>query len=301
MDKTMKHRVLSAAAGILAAATVSASSGEAFAQEIQLTGPLAGQPAVRRLRLHRQDRFDVAFAPTFTILDEFRRHILFGGRANYHFFDWLGVGVFGAGGINFNTALSDELQEKAVNNRNCLANPNALACKRTAVSLCRGSDCVGDTQLGRIVWMVAPQVTVVPFRGKFSFFGKLFLDADISLFAGFAVVGIDERKDCTLGKCVDPPGVAAGSDKSAFSLEHRIAPTGTFGLGFNFYPNDFLAFGAEFRGTPFEWNTSGFDNGGEDSNAPDNVIDSNDRAFHFNPMLSVYFSVQLPTKIKISD
>lgn len=273
----------------------------AEAQEIQITGPLAGAPAVRRLRLHRDGRFDIAVHGTFTLLDEYRRGIMPGLRLNYHFTDWIGVGVFGGPMFTSNTGLSDELQEKAIDGRNCEANPNALSCKRTAVSLCKGDDCLSEKQLGRTVWFAAPQITLVPFRGKFSLFGAAFLDSDISVFLGPAIIGLDERKECDLGDC-----------DGSFELEHRVTATATFGLGFNFYPvwqgddgtpQSFIGFGAEFRATPYEWNTSGFDvaGAGEDEAFPDDVIDDKDRALHFNPMLSVYLSFQLPAGVELSD
>jgi hypothetical protein len=62
-----------------------------------------------------------------------------------------------------------------------------------------------------------------------------------------------------------------------------------------------MGLGVEYRAIPFEWNTSGFDVAGEDSDFPDDAIDSNDRSFHFTSMLSLYVSVQLPTEIEISD
>jgi hypothetical protein len=45
------------------------TAAPAEAQEIQLTGPLAGAPAVRKLRLHRDGWFEVAAGSSFTLLD----------------------------------------------------------------------------------------------------------------------------------------------------------------------------------------------------------------------------------------
>jgi outer membrane beta-barrel protein len=282
------------AVGLVAGGAILATQlDDASAQEIQLTGPLAGAPAVRRLRLHREGRFDIAPHATFTLLDEFRRTVMPGLRLNYHFFDWFGVGIFGGPAFSYNTALSDELQTKAVDDRSCEANPASLACRRSAVSLCRdGEDCLSESQLGRMVWYIAPQLTFVPFRGKFSLFGAAVMDADISLFIGAGIAGVNERVDCESGEC-------AGN----FELAHRVTAGPTFGVGFNFYPLDFLGFGAEFRATPFAWNTSGFDvaGGGPDEDFPDDAVDGADRSLHVNPMLSLYVSFQLPAEVNISD
>jgi hypothetical protein len=298
MMATPRTRQIStlAARALLAAAvcfSVSTTSGVAEAQEIQLTGPLAGAEAVRHLRLHREGRLDIALQTSFTLLDEYRRTIMPGLRVNYHFEDWLGVGIFGGYGVQFNAALADELQEKAVNDRDCTNNPESTACRLTEVNLCRnGDDCLSKNQLGRVQWLVAPQITVVPFRGKISLLSKLFIDTDISIFLGAAIIGVQEREDCELGTC-----------PKKFNLRGRVTGAPTFGLGFNMYPLDYMGFGAEFRATPFAWNTSGFDQAGdgEDGAFPDLAVNSDDRAVHMNPMLTVYASVQLPTLMKVSD
>ncbi|MCA9633160.1 MAG: hypothetical protein KC766_36155 [Myxococcales bacterium] len=288
---TNQKKLVGALLGLCAgAAVMSADLPDADAQEIQLTGPLAGAPAVRRLRLRREGRFDIAAHATFTLLDEYRRGIMPGLRLNYHFFDWLGVGVFGGPVFSYNTGLSDELQQKAINDRACDANPNSIACVRSAVSLCRGDGCLGSSQLASMVWYAAPQITVVPFRGKFSLFGAAFLDADISLFAGPAFVGVNERADCDLGNCPD-----------SFELTHKLRVGPTFGLGFNFYtPLDWMGFGAEFRGTPFVVNSSGFDVS-SDNGFPDDQVNGEDRSLKFNPMLTAYISFQLPAEVEVSD
>ena len=96
MNRTLTTATLALVAGLT---TTMVEQPDALAQEIQLTGPLAGAPAVRQLRMHRDGRFDLAAHATFTLLDEFRRGIMPGLRLNYHFFDWLGVGVFGGDGL----------------------------------------------------------------------------------------------------------------------------------------------------------------------------------------------------------
>src|SRR5262245_25331071 len=54
------------------------SERNASAQEIQLTGPLKGAPAVRHLRLYREGRIEFAPSVTFTLLDEYRRTMFVG-------------------------------------------------------------------------------------------------------------------------------------------------------------------------------------------------------------------------------
>src|SRR5580698_5419949 len=94
-NKKMMKRFISS----LVVALGLASAGNAAAQEILITGPLAGAPAVRKERLYRSGRFEIAPTVSFTLLDEYKRTILVGGRLQYNFTEWLGFGVWGAYGL----------------------------------------------------------------------------------------------------------------------------------------------------------------------------------------------------------
>jgi len=283
-------------AGLSGCALLMAAS-PAQAQEIQLTGPLAGAPAVRKLRLHRENRFEVAPGVSFTLLDEYQRTILPGLRLTYHFTDWLGVGVWGGYGFQYTAGLTDELQQKAVDNRDCARREFTKACRLTEFNLTRGN--LAEDQLGRIQWVGAPQVTFVPFRGKLALFASLFVDTDVNFFLGPAFVGVQERKEC------GPNAGTPCSDPDSYELESRMAIAPTFGLGLNFYPRQlaFMGFGVEWRGLPFSWNTSGFDNrgGGPNEEFPDTAVNDEDRDFRFNSMVTVNLSFQLPPRLTVSD
>jgi hypothetical protein len=268
------------------------------AQELYLTGPLAGAPAVRKLRLYRQTRFEIAPAVSFTLLDEYQRTILIGGRLQFNFTDWLAVGGWGGwGGLRFPTALTENIQE--VNEQRqqqvapCNADPDGAGCggplltqRLTAVNL--GPDL--KDQLGGIDWVAAPQVTLTPFRGKLALFQSIYLDTDLYISAGPAFVGLTERKSCN--PC-----------KGAFETASRTAIAPTFAVGLSFYVNKWSALGFEYRGLPFAWNIGGFDTagGGKDNEFPDNKIDDADQRFRFNQMMTVSYNFYLPTQYKVSE
>ncbi|HEY4104808.1 MAG TPA: hypothetical protein VGM44_12995, partial [Polyangiaceae bacterium] len=188
----------------------------AQAQQVLLTGPLAGAPAVRKLRLHRQGRFEFAPAVTFTLLDQYQRTILLGARLNYNFTDWLAFGAWGALGsvIRLPTYLTDQVQDVNAQRRAPTADPNSLDRRLTAVNL--GPDF--KKQLAGIDWVVAPQLTAVPFRGKLALFQSIYLDTDLYFFGGPAFIGITERQNCN----------PCGGD---FTMASRVAVAPTFGLG----------------------------------------------------------------------
>jgi hypothetical protein len=290
-------------AALAASFALFAFAERAQAQEILLTGPLAGAPAVRKLRLYRQARFEIAPAVSFTLLDEYQRTIFLGARLNYNLTDWLGIGVWGAYGglIRIPTALSDHIQEVNVSRRTdpALTVPyeQTLTGRLTRTNL--GTDF--KKQLGGMDWVLAPQLTLVPFRGKIALFQSIYLDTDLYFFGGPAFVGLTERTSCDKEKAA-----AANTDcgnPSYFKRVSRMAIAPTFGLGLSFYVNKWSALGFEWRGLPFAWNTAGFDTagGGKDNKFPDNSISSADQRFRFNQMLTLSYNIYLPTQFRISE
>jgi len=267
-------------------APVVATESEASAQEIQLTGPLAGAPAARKLRLYREGRFELAPTASFTLLDEYRRTILFGGRLQYHIKDWLGVGLWGAYGvISSTTDLTDQIGTVALRN------------SRTAANLAPNG-AFGD-QTAKMTYVAAPQITFVPFRGKLAIFQKIFVDTDAYLHGGVAFVGLQERGDCGAA------GQPLCTDPKSFELASRTAIAPTFGLGLNFYVGELLSIGLEYRALPFSWNRAGFDSRGSGNNGKfPNVppkIDDQDQTFKFNQMITIALGISLPTHAKVSD
>ncbi len=285
---------------VLAATAVLAVHERADAQEILLTGPLAGAPAVRKLRLYRQGRFEIAPSVTFSLLDEYQRTIFLGARLQYNLTDWLGIGAWGAYGglININTALTDHIQE--VNGTRGDGPPPFVGYgdperRLTAVNM--GPNF--EDQLGGIDWIVSPQVTAVPFRGKLALFQGIYVDTDLYAFGGPAFIGVTERADCGAPgqtSCAPGPNVD-------FEMASRTAIAPTFGIGLSFYVNKWSAIGFEWRFLPFSMNTGGFDTagGGKDEDFPDNKITDADRGFAFRQLLSLSYNIFLPTQHRISE
>jgi hypothetical protein len=283
------------------------ASGTASAQEIQLTGPLAGAPAVRQLRLHRAGRFEVAPVVSFTLLDEYQRTILVGGRLNFNITDWLAIGGWIAGGVvHTTTGLTDHIEEvtndPVTGRRGALppagnGEPNTYPTNISVNNLLTRSS-IGSpfkSQLGTINSVISPQITLVPFRGKLAIFQKIFVDTDAYIFGGPAFVGLKERSDC--------PSDAGDCSVQPFTTSTRTAIAPTFGLGLSFYIGQFMSLGLEWRGLPFAWNTGGFDTrgGAPDGRFPDNKINKDDREFKFNQLLSVSLGFYFPTKLKSSE
>lgn len=265
----------------------------ASAQEILLTGPLAGAPPVRKLRLYREGRLEVAPAVSFTLLDQYQRTIFLGGRLTYNITDWLGIGVWGAYGglLQLSTNLTDEIQGVNADRRAQRAargGEPSVDDRLTAVNL--GPDF--EEQIGSINWLAAPQLTIVPFRGKIALFDAIYFDSELYISGGAAFVNVRERAECTENCSITP-----------FAMEERtaIAPTGALGL--TFFVNKWNALGVELRVMPFERNLGGFDvaGSGPDEEFPDNRVTDADRELSLNPMVTVSWNFYLPTEYRISE
>ncbi|MBW1830666.1 MAG: hypothetical protein JRG93_04755 [Deltaproteobacteria bacterium] len=256
------------------------------AQDVQVSGPLAGAPAVKKLRIWRGMRLHVEPFFAFTIGDEYARSLIVGAEARFHFLDWLGIGGWGGYTVGkLDTNLAKEVRDKGVTtNANRLDLPSRE----------RFPD-----QTGRVNWWSGVELHFVPFRGKLAMFQKIFFDADLDFFVGAAFLGVEERAD-TVGRPAagevlfcDTPGDLCLPSQLARSKRTAVAPS--FGVAFSAFFQDFLGISFRWRGIPFKYNTGGTDNNN------DGQIDSNDRLKQFNSMFTVGLIFVLPPKTKTTD
>jgi len=272
------------------------------AQDIQITGPLAGAPAVRRLRQHRVGRVQLV-VPTvgFTLQDEFSRSMIVGLGAHVHFTDFLGVGIWG-GAANFanafqiNTDLTSQVMVNGqTTDRNRLSMPSNEGF---------------DDQVGRLLGLASAHLIFAPLRGKLALFQGAFVDTDFWILAGFAAAFVEERADVGDGSvCAGTTSSAAclATQSGADARQVRFAPAPMIGVGLNLYFNEFLGLSLQWRAFPFDMNSAGTDESGRDANGnpgagfPDGVIDSQDQRFYFNHMMNIGLIINLPPEMEVSD
>lgn len=260
----------------------------ATAQELDVSGPLAGAPAVMRMRIYREGRFHLQPFAAMTLQDEYTRAVILGAQLTYHFTDWLGVGVWGGfAPIQLRTSLTDEVAQRgSTNERNTLSLPSRAGF---------------PDQVAKINSIVAAQATFIPLRGKLGLFEKLFVDTDFYLFGGAAFVGLQERSNIDEVGCqVSGTTITQTCLDSQGKSTKRTTVAPTFGAGLSLYIADFLAMTIEWRALPFSWNTSGTDEAGDAGLFADGSIDEKDRLFHFNHMVALGFAVYLPFEPSIS-
>ncbi|MDB4988953.1 MAG: hypothetical protein JWN04_4131 [Myxococcaceae bacterium] len=293
----------------LAVTGVLIDAPHAAAQEVQVTGPLAGAPAVRKMRIYRDGRFSIQPEFGATLVDEFKRTLFMGAQIGYHFTDWIGVHGFFDYGASLNTDLTKQVKRAGqTTDYNALSLPNPRKF---------------DQQVGQIKFLTGIQATFIPLRGKLSLFQAWFVDTDFYLFGGAAFASVQERSNVTDGSTCSAstfraarmvPGTSAinnaldacAKTQGAHSTRLAIAPT--FGAGISFYLSSYVAMTLEYRAFPFKWNTSGTDEGGlsqkrkPDSSGPfpDGKIDSSDRTSQFNQMVKLGFAFYLPFQGEIT-
>jgi outer membrane beta-barrel protein len=293
------NRLLLALLTTLLFAGVGLAPVGASAQEVQITGPLAGQPAVRHMRQYRVNRFFITPSVGYTLQDEFARALFFGGSLGYHFTDWLGISAWGAGApLDIDTDLTSQIRSNGqVTDRNRLSLPSASGF---------------PSQVGRIRWGAALQILFIPLRGKLSLFQAGFVDTDLYVIAGVAVFGIDERAEVDEANTACDVGVPGGASSpdcvaTQSATASRIAFAPMLGVGLTMMFNTFLGLQIEWRAFPFSWNPSGTDESGLDANAlpgsgfPDGEIDGDDSRTTFNHMVNIGLVVYLPTEVQVGD
>ncbi len=337
-------------AGALAFLGVTMTAAAAMGQEIQIRGPLANAQSCRRCVQYRAGR--ISIAPTFglSLQDEYDRTLWVGAQVNYHFSDLIAIGAWGGfAAAHLPTSLTNAIRrtigsggnaattDETLNQWAADPNPRSETLATRTPNIPRGERF--NQQIGQMNWFISvPQLTLIPLRGKIALFQNIFIDTDFYIFAGLAIVGVTERAnyDVNHGRTAGDPIAPVAYDNAdglyanQIARSSRIAFTGTFGVGLNFYITHFLSLAVEYRAFPFAWNTSGFDENTTASSCgagglsvdpptaatscsghPDYqvdrdirgnqdrggrfIIDSVDQVFHFNQMVNFSLSIFLPT------
>ncbi len=285
----MRNTLGAVLAVAVASGVLATTEQKANAQEIVLTGPLKGAPPVIKLRLYRQGRLEIAPQVAFTLLDEYQHSYFLGGRINYYFTDWLAVGIWGGYFLNSSTDLASQIDNVAPRNNFTATNVAPCAPSGTNVTAQSSPSCTGgqhpsfQDQTAQLTWVVMPQITAVPFRGKLALFQALFVDTEAYLFLGAGAIGVNERQSC------GDAGQPSCTDQASYTLAGQAKFAPTFGLGLTFFINDIINVGIEYRALPFSWNRGGFDSRGlgPNSNFPDGKVNGDDETFKFNQVIGL--------------
>jgi outer membrane beta-barrel protein len=207
------------------------------AQAQERKSPLADAPAIRRRVELRDGRFEIGVGMGSSLGQAFYHAVLVNGRLAYHLTDWLALAA--VGGLNVTPKFKTSFNEKLM-----AVLPPERGTDRTPS---RAEALAGMNRIGEII---AGQLELIPFTGKFSLFSKLFMNYDFYAFGGPGVIDFKADTIC--------PGTASAS----------CAVTGfkigaNFGVGAHFYANDFFALNLEVRDILVRNNPAGRDEDGD--------------------------------------
>ncbi len=234
-------------AALLIAAAVTAVP---LAAQAQRKSPLADAPAIRKRYELRSTRLEVGAGVGTTINQDFYHSILFNGKVGFHITDWLSISIYGAAPI---TSIETTFQADLVNGLANSAGQSGYPESEPTPSEAKAS-------AQKIKWMVAPQIELTPFTGKYSLFGKLFADYDFYLFAGPGFINVAPTS-ANVPACGENNTLPGRQRFSCGVTGTKIG--GNFGLGLHSYFNHWLALNVELRDILAKLNPSGRDTNGD--------------------------------------
>jgi outer membrane beta-barrel protein len=237
--------------------------------------PLADAPAIRKRVELRDKRFEISLGVGSTLNETFYHDVLVGGHLAFHITDWLSIGGAGLFGV---TSLATGFHDELVSTLKAPQGGDRAPDAATA-----------ESGMNKPKWVVAPQLELTPFTGKFSLFGKLFAHYDFYVFGGPAFV--------SLVKAGSGAAAPVCQDKSTDATTCIVTGTkigGTVGGGFHTFFNDFVGVGAELRDVHIKDNPAGRDVNG------DQVADKRDLNWSAHWMVTVGVTIFLPPKADIS-
>jgi hypothetical protein len=273
--------------------------------------PLADAPAIRKRIDLRNKRFELGVGLASTVGQDFYNALLLNLRLGFHITDWIGISV-SAGVFNltpnwrssFNNQLNDGLSSSCRDGNFFKTPQGQAACSGTSGKSTPATDKTptqseAASSQNHISQVILPQVEITPFTGKFSLFGKLFMNYDfyVSGGPGFINLVTKSAKDGN-GQTVNP--VDCSTDPATKERVCTRSPyTGwkipiSLGFGMHAFANDFVAINVEVHNLMFKNNAAGRDVTGSKD------INSQDLQWTFNWMVGLNCTFFLPATAKVS-
>lgn len=270
----------------LAALLLTATVGSQAAAE-RPESPLVKEPAIRRRLEMRRMRFEVT--PHFMIsMNQAYKHAFGPGLTlQFHFFDWLGIGVEGSYFFNSRT----ELEKKV---RNALPDFSTTDYQPPGP---QPNVAIHDGRVLGINAAISAYLVLTPFSGKFAMFSAAFLKYDLYAMVGVGLVnyvqsGGDKNVGETFG--IQPVNGQPDPNLQDARIYAGFKAGGMFGFGIHMYFNNFIGLQLEMRDYIVQANP-----GGGDSNA-DRQLTKKDQTVQNNLFFGLGITLMLPPNPKVT-
>jgi outer membrane beta-barrel protein len=273
--------------------------------------PLADAPAIRKRFELRANRLEAGVGLTSTIGQDFYNALMLNLRLGYHINDWIGISV-SAGLLNitpnWRSSFNDQL--------NTTLGTSCQDPKNATSPLCSGTTAISSpatdktpTQANaaaaenRISMVILPQVDLVPFTGKFSLFGKLFMNYDFYVLAGPAFINLASKTPAGANLSSECHDVLLLTDVTKDPKSYHLCKAKPYtgmkvgvnvGFGMHAFVNNYFAINLEAHNLIFKNNAAGRDvNGNGD-------VNSFDLQWTYNWMVGLNAVFFLPAHVKVS-
>ena len=233
--------------------------------------PLADAPAIRKRLELRDKRFELGVGLAATIGQDFYNALLLNVRLGFHITDWLGISV-SAGVVNmtpkWRSAFNDKLNSALGGSCRLPANVPTASDMADPINSTNGCTGAGGKPTvatdktptpsnaaaaeNRIGMVILPQIDVVPFTGKFSLFGKLFMNYDVYVSAGPSIVNLVKKGTVDNSYC-DQNGCLHDYAKPYTGLKFGYS----VGVGMHAFATNFFAINVEVHDLIFQNNAAG--------------------------------------------
>jgi len=247
--------------------------------QAQHKSPLADAPAIRKRLELRSTRLELGVGGATTIGQDFYHSVLINVKLGFHITDWMSLAAFGGFAVaNIDTGFKDNVVGSL--------SPGGDNTRAPSQGVATGS-------MNKIQQVLAAQLEVTPFTGKYSLFGKLFAHYDFYGFLGPGFINY-AATDSSVGSC---PGnsTAAPSNQPAPCAVTGLKIGLNAGVGIHSFINQFLALNFELRDIIAPNNAAGRDVNG------DRRVDNNDLTYGNTFLASLNLVLYFPTTADISN
>jgi outer membrane beta-barrel protein len=259
--------------------------------------PLADAPAIRKRFELRDKRIELGVGMSATIGQDFYNAVMINLRAGFHFTDWLGLSV--SAGVfnitpNWRSSFNNQLNSALATSCRDPNNAGLPVCTGTTAKTSVATDktptqanaAAAENRIGQVL---LGHLDLIPFTGKFSLFGKLFMNYDVYLLAGAGGVNLVKKgtvnnSDCANGVCREDLAQPYTGMKLAWDA----------GVGMHAFANNYFAINLELHDLIFKNNAAGRNVTGSEQ------VNDADLLWTNNWMVGLNFMFFLPANVRVS-